>query len=79
MTADELQEFKKGINVVVQKPSPSSNSVLDSVKKMVSQGAEPMKVEIDTIAALAFLKLFNKAPFDVFEDKKIKSALKLLC
>ena len=52
--------------------------MLDSVRKMVNQGAEPMKIEIDTLVALASLRLFSKAPFDVFENKEMQSALKLL-
>ena len=70
MTANKLQEFKKGIKAVVRKPSTSSRNVLDSVRKMISQGVEPVKVKIDTITALASLRLFNKAPFGVFKDKE---------
>ena len=70
MTVDELQEFKKGIKEVVRKPSSFSSSVLDLVRKMVSQGAEPVKVKIDTLVALASLRLFSKASFEVFEEKK---------
>ena len=78
MAIDELEEFKKVINAVVRKPSPSSSDVLDSVRKMVSQGTEPVKIEIETLIALASLKLFSKAPFNIFEDKEMQSDLKLL-
>ena len=79
MAADELEEFKKGIKAVIQRPSPSSSSVLDLVRKMVSQGTKPINIEIDTLTALASLRLFSKAPFDIFEDKEMQTALKLLC
>ena len=46
---------------------------------MVSQGVEPVRIEIDTFATLASLRLFSKAPFDVFEDKEIQLSLKLIC
>ena len=46
---------------------------------MVSQGAKPIKIKIDTLVALASLRLFSKASFDIFEDKEMQTTLKLLC
>ena len=78
MTADELQEFKRVIKQVIHKSSPSLSNALDSVRKLVGQGVEPVKLKIDTLA-LDSLRLFSKTSFEFFEDKETQSALKLLC
>ena len=53
--------------------------MIEIVRKMVSQGVEPGKMEINTLITLSSLRLFSKAPFNIFEDKEMQSALKLLC
>ena len=78
MTANELQEFKKEIKEFIQNPSSSSSNVLDYVRNLVSQDAEPVKVKIDILVVLASLRLFSKSLFEVFEDKEMQSTLKLL-
>ena len=69
MTIDELREFKEGIKQIISKPSPSLSNVLDSIRQLVGQGAQPAKLKIDTLAALASFRLFNKTSFEVFKDK----------
>ena len=60
MAIVKLQEFKEGIKQIIRKPSPSSRNVLDSVRQLVGQGTQPVKLKIDTLATLASLRLFSK-------------------
>ena len=46
---------------------------------MISQCAKPIKIEIETLVALVSIRLLSKALFDIFEDREMQSALKLLC